>query len=422
MNKKIAVTMIALSFIIGVTVSRIGFAEKQQAPKDDIYKELELFSDALSIIRTDYVDNVKSKDLMYGALKGMLGSLDPYSQFLDPETYNEMKVETEGEFGGIGIEITLKDDMLTVITPIDDTPAFKSGLKAGDRIVKIDGNVTKDLSLVEAVRKLRGKPGTDVNVIILRESEKKLLEFKITRAIIKINSIKKSELVDTDIGYIKLIEFQENTPKELADSLKSLESKGMKGLILDLRNNPGGLLDVAVDVAGKFLDEGKVVVSTKGRVSDQNVEYKSKNKKEHLSYPMIVLVNNGSASASEIVAGAIQDYKRGIIVGTKSFGKGSVQTVIPMSDGSALRVTTSKYFTPNNRTIHGEGITPDIVVPYEEPVKKEINKEMELLDSLVGVKDNEPEDKNQDKKKENLDNQVVRAIDILKGIIIYSGK
>lgn len=429
MNKKFVLFIVVVSFIGGLAINHIGFAEKQQGlqqkeKKDDLYKELELFADAISVIRSDYVDEIKSKDLMYGAMKGMLSSLDPYSQFMDPDTYNEMKIETEGEFGGIGIEITIKDDLLTIITPIEDTPAYKAGLKAGDKIVKIDDAITKDLTLIEAVKKLRGKPGTDVKMTILRESEKKLLDFTITRSIIKIDSIKKAEMVEEGIGYIRLVEFQENTPRELLEALKKLEAQNLKGLILDLRNNPGGLLDVAVDVAGKFLGEGKLVVSTKGRVESQNTEFKSKNKNDHLNYPLVVLLNSGSASASEIVAGAIQDHRRGIIVGTKSFGKGSVQTVVPMSDGSALRLTTSKYFTPKGRSIHGEGIAPDIVVEYEEPSKKEkeLEEKMDVFDKLLEKPEKTEEEKIKEQKKKELDNQFSTAIDVLKGIVIYSAK
>ncbi len=431
MKKRIAMLLVIASFVIGITVYNISFAEKadkevQQKQKvDDLYKELELFSDAVSIIRADYVEEKKSKDLIYGALKGMLASLDPYSQFMDPDTYNEMKVETEGEFGGIGIEITLKDDLLTIISPIDDTPAYKAGLKAGDKIVKIDGAIVKDLTLIEAVKKLRGKPGTDVNIIVLREADKKLLEFTITRAIIKIASIKKAEILESGIGYIRLAEFQENTPKDLSEALQKLEAENLKGLVLDLRNNPGGLLDVAVDVGGKFIQEGKVVVSTRGRVEAQNLEFKSRNKNNrHLSYPIVVLINGGSASASEIVAGALQDYKRAILLGTKSFGKGSVQTVVPMSDGSAVRLTTSKYYTPKGRSIHGEGIMPDILVEYEErSVKdKEVDKEAALLEKLLEGREKTPEEKAEEKKKKELDNQLLRAVDVLKGIVIYSGK
>ncbi|MCX5687212.1 MAG: S41 family peptidase [Candidatus Omnitrophica bacterium] len=432
MKKRIVLLLVIASFAVGITAHNMSFAEKQQEQQkqktDDLYKELELFSDAISVIRADYVEEKTSKDLIYGALKGMLSSLDPYSQFMDPDTYSEMKVETEGEFGGIGIEITLKDDLLTIISPIDDTPAYKAGIKAGDKIVKIDGSTTKDLTLIDAVKKLRGKPGTNVTIIVLRESNKKLLEFTITRAIIKIASIKKAEILEPGIGYIRLTEFQENTPKDLSDALKKLEAENLKGLILDLRNNPGGLLDVAVDVGGKFIQEGKVIVSTKGRVETQNIEFKSKNKNNHLNYPMVILINGGSASASEIVAGALQDYKRAILLGTKSFGKGSVQTVVPMPDGSGIRLTTSKYFTPNGRSIHGLGIMPDIIVEYEErspkdkEVDKEVDKEAALLEKLIDGKEKTPEEKAEEKKKKEVYNQLLRAIDVLKGIVIYNGK
>jgi len=428
MKKRIVLLLVIASFAIGIAAHNISFAEKQldqqKQKTDDLYKELELFSDAISVIRSDYVEEKTSKDLIYGALKGMLSSLDPYSQFMDPDTYSEMKVETEGEFGGIGIEITLKDDLLTIISPIDDTPAYKAGIKAGDKIVKIDGSTTKDLTLIDAVKKLRGKPGTDVTIIVLRESDKKLLEFTMTRAIIKIASIKKAEMLEPGIGYIRLTEFQENTPKDMSDALKKLETEGLKALVLDLRNNPGGLLDVAVDVGGKFIQEGKVIVSTKGRVEGQNIEFKSRNKNNHLDYPIVVLINGGSASASEIVAGALQDYKRAILLGTKSFGKGSVQTVVPMPDGSGIRLTTSKYFTPNGRSIHGLGIMPDIVVEYEEKSSKdkEIDKEADLLEKLMDTKEKTPEEKAGEKKKKELDNQLLRAMDVLKGIIVYNGK
>lgn len=424
MKKRIALGMVLIGFMAGLVMSHIGLAESPKM-SDDLYKELELFSDAVSIIRSDYVEEPKSKDLIYGALKGMLSALDPYSQFLDPDTYNEMKIETEGEFGGIGIEITIKDNLLTVIAPIDDTPAYNVGLKSGDKIVKINGEITKDLTLIEAVKRLRGKPGTNVDVTVLREDEKKLLDFTITRSIIKLESIKKAEIIESGIGYIRLSEFQEKTQSDLEKALKSLEAEGMKGLILDIRNNPGGLLDSAVDVSERFLEEGRTIVSTKGRVESQNFIFKSKNKNKHLDYPMVVLINGGSASASEIVAGAIQDHKRGIIMGTKSFGKGSVQTVVPLSDGSAVRLTTSKYFTPSGRSIHEHGIDPDIAVEYKDMSKEETDEEdkSDIFDQLMKKPEDNEEKKNEEKKKkEKYDNQILSALDVLKGIIIYNKK
>ena len=416
MRRRIVVGMMVIGFLAGALFYNISFAEKEEV-SDNLYKELELFSDAMSLIRSDYVEEAKSKDLIYGAMKGMLASLDPYSQFMDPDMYKEMKIETEGEFGGIGIVITLKDNLLTIISPIDDTPAHKVGLQAGDKIVKIEDEITRDLTLIEAVKKLRGKPGTDVRVTVLREEERKLLDFTITRSIIKIESIKRVGIVKDGIGYIRLVEFQENTHRDLEIGLRDLEKEGMKGLILDLRNNPGGLLDSAVSVSEKFLEEGKIVVSTKGRVESQNFIFNSKSKKKHLYYPMVVLVNGGSASASEIVAGAIQDHKRGIIMGTKSFGKGSVQTVVPLSDGSAVRLTTSKYFTPSGCSIHGEGIMPDIEVEYKKEPKVE-----EKTDDNLAIFDELQEEKEDEEKKEKIeyDNQVMSAVDVLKGIILYS--
>ncbi|MBU1146899.1 MAG: S41 family peptidase [Candidatus Omnitrophica bacterium] len=418
MRRRIAVGMMVIGFLAGALFYNVSFAEKEEV-SDNLYKELELFSDAMSLIRSDYVEEAKSKDLIYGAMKGMLASLDPYSQFMDPDMYKEMKIETEGEFGGIGIVITIKDNLLTIISPIDDTPAHKVGLQAGDKIVKIEDEITRDLTLIEAVKKLRGKPGTDVRVTVLREEERKLLDFTITRSIIKIESIKRVGIVKDGIGYIRLVEFQENTHRDLEIGLRDLEKEGMEGLILDLRNNPGGLLDSAVSVSEKFLEEGKVVVSTKGRVESQNFIFNSKSKKKHLDYPMVVLVNGGSASASEIVAGAIQDHKRGLIMGTKSFGKGSVQTVVPLSDGSAVRLTTSKYFTPSGRSIHGEGIMPDIEVEYKKEPKAE-----EKTDDNLAIFDElqeEKEDK-EEKEKTEYDNQVMSAVDVLKGIILYGRK
>ena len=423
MNKRMAAVMMVVTFAIGFLISSISLAEKDEG-QDDIYKELELFSDTVSIIRSDYVEEPKSKDLIYGALKGMLSALDPYSQFMDPDTYNEMKVETEGEFGGIGIEITIKDDLLTIIAPIDDTPAYKVGLEAGDKIVKINGEITRDLTLIESVKLLRGKPGTDVKVTVFREKERKLLDFTITRSIIKIESIKRSEIIKDDIGYIRLIEFQEKTKRDLETSLRKLEKQGMKGLILDLRNNPGGLLNAAVDVSDKFLEEDKVIVSTKGRVENQNFIFKSKGRKKHLIYPMVILINGGSASASEIVAGAMQDHKRGIIIGTKSFGKGSVQTVMPLSDGSAVRLTTSKYFTPSGQAIREDGITPDIIVEYKETPRVDEEGKEAIFDDLLEEKKDEKVEKPEQKKEEKkeYDNQILSAVDVLKGIIIYGEK
>ena len=371
MYKKVVLAVILIViFFAGVSLA----TSLDRKKKDELYKQVELFSDTLAIIDTDYMDEVKPKDLIYGALKGMLASLDPHSQFMNPDDYEELKVDTEGKFGGIGIEITLKDDLLTVITPIEDTPAWKAGLKPQDRVVKINGELTRGIDLNAAMKKLRGNPGEVVNITVLRESEKKLLEFSITRAIIKINDIKDVKILEDGIGYLRLIEFRENTVKDFNLAVEKLTKLKMKAFILDLRNNPGGLLESALGVAGKFIPEGKLIVYTKGRKADQNLKFFADAKLPILDLPMAVLINEGSASGSEIVAAALQDYKRAEIIGTKSFGKGSVQTVIPLNDGSALRLTTSKYFTPLDKVIHGKGVIPDIAV--ENKVKEGADKEI----------------------------------------------
>ncbi len=419
-------------FLIGLILCGIFFvfiyrgssgAEKKEKIKDDFFRRVELFSDSLAIIKMEYVDEVSPKDLIYGALKGMLSSLDSHSQFMDPDTYNELKVDTEGKFGGLGIEITIKDGLLTVITPIEDTPAWKAGIKSGDIIVKINKELTRDMTLTEAVKKMRGAAGEEINITILRESEKKILEFKIIRDIIKIKGIKDPRILEDGIGYIRLVEFREDTPYEFNVALGTLYRQGMNALILDLRNNPGGLLEAAVRVSEKFVESKKLIVYTKGRKVSQNLEFLSREKNPIFDLPIIVLINEGSASGSEIVAGCLQDYKRAIIVGVKSFGKGSVQTIVPLSDGSALRLTTSKYFTPNGQQIHGKGVIPDIVVESTvidsrgtEDVKSEKEKIQEVFENI----EKSPEEKKIDQPKDyKLDNQLARAVDILKALRIF---
>lgn len=421
MRRKFFISLIAVSAIL--IFFGLGISETERKKKDDLFRQVSLFSDTLAIIQSEYVDEVKPKDLIYGSLKGMLSSLDPHSQFMDPDTYNELKVDTEGKFGGIGIEITIKDGLLTVVTPIEDTPAWKAGLKSNDRIVKINNELTRDMTLTEAVKRMRGKPGEAVNLTVLRESEKKILEFKIVRGIIKIKDIKEAKILEDGIAYIRLVEFAENTPQEMNTALDNLTKEKMNAVILDLRNNPGGLLDSAVRISEKFIEKGKLVVSTKGRKTSQNMEFVSHAANPILNLPIVVLINEGSASGSEIVAGCLQDYRRAIIVGIKSFGKGSVQTVIPLSDGSALRLTTSKYFTPLGKVIHGKGVVPDILVEegkIELSGKDDLSaqKQDEVFDKLEKKEKAEKEDKTQDYK---VDNQLMRALDILKAIKISKG-
>jgi carboxyl-terminal processing protease len=412
-----------LSAVLLFAVVSGAFSANKKRNHDALYRQVELFSDTLAIIHNEYVEDTKPKDLIYGSLKGMLASLDPHSQFMDPETYNELKVDTEGRFGGLGIEITIKDGLLTVITPIEDTPAWKAGIKANDHIVKINDELTREMALTDAVKKMRGKPGEEVHLTILRNSEKKLLDFKIIRAIIKIKDIKQVRILDDGIGYIRLAEFRENTLKEFNNALSNLSRQKMNALILDLRNNPGGLLDVAVKVAGRFVPSDKMIAYTKGRRQDQNLEFFSDSKNVILELPLVVLINEGSASGSEIVAGVLQDYKRAIVIGNKSFGKGSVQTVIPLGDGSALRLTTSHYFTPSGKIIHGKGVTPDILVeakkedsdskPDEVKISKpdEIFKAVELKDKKIKLPEDAFDYKN--------DPQIMRAVNTLKAIELY---
>jgi carboxyl-terminal processing protease len=326
------------------------------------YENLRLFTEVLSIVQSQYVDEVPPKDIIYNAIKGTLRGLDPHSSFLDPEMYREMQVETSGSFGGLGIEITLRDDVLTVVAPIEGTPAYRAGIQPGDRILKIEGLSTKDMQLADAVKRMRGKPGSKITITIVREGWTEPKEFLITREQIRVQSVKSNQL-EPGIEYIRLRQFQEQTANDLETSLEKYTKEGkIQGLVLDLRNNPGGLLTSAVEVTEKFLEPGKLVVYTEGRVRNQNMRFSSNAKRTFTTFPIVVLVNQGSASASEIVAGALQDWGRAVVLGSQSFGKGSVQTIIPLSDGSGLRLTTAKYFTPKGRSIHGKGITPDILV------------------------------------------------------------
>lgn len=366
------------------------------------YEELKVFTEVLSIIKKSYVEEVKVKDLVISAMKGMVGSLDPHSAYLTPEALKELKVETKGEFGGIGIQIGIKDGVLTVIAPIEDTPAYKAGIKAGDKILRISGEPTKRMEIHEAVSKMRGQKGTTVTLTILREGWKETKDFTIVRDIIKIKSVK-HRLLDDGIGYVKLIQFQEPTANDLVSALNKLQKEGMKSLILDLRNDPGGLLNIAVNTAEVFLPPKKLVVYIQNRVGEKIEYYTEKSYPYFEEIPMVVLVNKGSASASEIVAGALKDWNRAIIVGEQTFGKGSVQSIIPLSDGSGLRLTTAKYYTPNGTIIHNVGITPDIIV------KQEIFEHSELRE-----KDGQQREKTFTELDERTDLQLQKAIEVLK--------
>ena len=386
------------SLLVVLTLSLGGSVASKSADSSATYEQLKLFTEVLSIVQNQYVDEVPPKDLIYNAIKGTLRGLDPHSSFLDPDSYKEMQVETSGSFGGLGIEITLRDDVLTVVSPIEGTPAHRAGLLTGDRIVKIDGLVTKDMQLPDAVKRMRGKPGTKVTITVVREGWTEPKDFDITREQIRVQSVRSADL-GGGIAYVKLRQFQEQSPGDMAAALEKASKTGMKALVLDLRGNPGGLLTAAVEVTEEFIDDGKLVVYTEGRVRNQNMRFSAHAKKSYPNLPMVVLVNQGSASASEIVAGALQDWGRAIVVGTQTFGKGSVQTIIPLSDGSGLRLTTAKYFTPKGRSIHGKGITPDIVVEIPKETTAARDRQQPALDPMEELKK---------------DIQVQRALDVIK--------
>ncbi len=339
--------------------------KNSKASTVDSYEKLKTFSEILSLLEANYVEKVDANDLVDGAIRGMLKTLDPHTSYLPPEAFTQMKVETSGRFGGLGIEITIRKGILTVVAPIEDTPAFKAGVKAGDRIIRIEDESTLDMTLSDAVERLRGKIDTEVNITIFREGMGEPLEVTLVRANIQVKSVK-SKIYEGSIGYVKIRSFTKTTSRDLDKVLGEFREKNVKKLVLDLRNNPGGLLNQAVEVSDRFLKPENLIVYTQGRTEEQNMRFTTHDRVQRVTYPMIILVNSGSASASEIVAGALQDSNRAIILGTQTFGKGSVQTIIPLSDGSALRLTTARYYTPSGRVIQENGIVPDIVV--EAPV------------------------------------------------------
>ena len=386
---------------------------------EDAYDTLKVFSEVLTLVRQNYVESTNSRELIFGAIRGMLEGLDPHSSFMPPELYKEMQVETQGSFGGLGIEITVRERYLTVVAPIEGTPADRAGIVAGDRIIRIDGAATKDMTLVDAVRKLRGPKGTPVTITILREDQDPF-DVTVTRDIIEVHSVRTSDLGD-GIGYIRLISFQERTSRDLQDELKALREKGMRGLVLDLRNNPGGLLTQAVQIADLFLEKGKLIVYTEGRAKSQNLSFVDQHDNPQ-DFPMVVLVNKGSASASEIVAGALQDHQRAVVVGTQTFGKGTVQTVIPLNDGSGLRLTTAKYFTPNKRAIDGAGLTPDIVVEPPKPptTTKNQGPTKDRRPETIGEQEGDPSRPlGRSAPDPKNDPQLGRAVEVLKAILIH---
>ena len=340
------------------------------AETSDVYENLEIFTEVLREIQENYVDVKEYEELIQGAIKGMVEDLDPHSSYMTKEGYEDLMVNTRGRFDGVGIEITIRDNMLTVVSPIEGTPAYEAGIEAGDQIVKIDGELSMDMSLTDAVSRIRGERGTKVNLTVRREEVGELLEFFITRDEIPIASVR-HYLLTPNIAYVRISTFQGETDRDLAKALEEIEEgRNLEGLILDLRWNPGGLLTQSISVSDFFLDSG-VIVSTKGRDDLQNMNVSAEKNDSPRDYPMIVLVNGGSASAAEIVAGALQDNKRALVLGTQTFGKGSVQTILPLSDGAGLRLTTANYYTPSGRSIQASGITPDIILDYVPPNEDE---------------------------------------------------
>ncbi len=414
------VVVLAVNFAVGAFIY-LNAAEAKE--KDSAYPNLELFSRVMEIVRKDYVDgqNLTYQDLVYSALKGMVGALDPHSEFMEPADFKELQDDTQGVFGGLGLVVGMKDNYVTVISPMEDTPAFRAGILTGDRIIKIDGKGTERMNLQEAVRSLRGEPGTIVTVTVLRPVSGQTKDYKLTRAVINIDMVKdingKKEfpLGENKIGYVRITQFGEKTAEELEPALEKLKSQGMKGLILDLRWNPGGLLDQAVEVCEKFLPRGELIVTTEGRDRSQNSVRRALGHGDELhNTPVVVLVNMGSASASEIVAGCLQDLKRAIILGEKTFGKGSVQNVVRLEDGSGLRLTTAKYYTPSHKVIQEHGITPDIVVPTTD----EEDRAILIKRSIGGIES--LDEKEREAVMHTRDPQLDRAMDLLKGIELFT--
>jgi len=400
--RKRGIVFILVVMVIGFSVN-LSFAKE----RDALYENMDIFAEALAMVEKRHVEDKTPQDLVYGALAGLLSSLDAYSQFLTPEEYADLLTETEGEFGGLGIEITIKDNLLTIVSPIEDTPAWKAGLKAGDVIVKIEGEVTKGITLSEAVKKLRGEPDSEVTITVLREKDRKVEDVTIVRGIIKIKDIKRALILEDGIGYVRVAEFREHTVRDLDKELEKLKEEGIEGLIIDVRNNPGGLLYSAIEASSRFLEDGKTVVSTKSKTQKEMVYASLPARQKFLDIPIVVVINKGSASGSEILAAALRDNNRAILLGEKTFGKGSVQTIVPLSDGSALRLTTSKYYTPAGEAIHEEeGVAPDIEIVEEERKIEDVFEEL--------------------KKKEEFDyrhdNQLVRALDLIKGILVLKEK
>jgi carboxyl-terminal processing protease len=436
MSKQFKTTLVLVfGIFLGISASLTGnvLANKEEA-KGLPLDQLRNFSDIFSRIKSDYVEDVEDEVLLEHAIRGMLSGLDPHSTYLSPDEYNELRIGTSGEFGGLGIQVGMEDGFVKVISPIDDTPAYKAGLQAGDLIIRLDDKTVKGMTLNEAVKVMLGKPGTDIELTVVREGNDKPLNFVVTRDIIKVKSVK-NRLLDPGYGYIRISNFQSRTAPQLLEAINDLKEENqanLKGLVLDLRNNPGGVLNAAAEVSDLFIDKGKLVY-TEGRIDNSHYEYNAKPGDILDGAPVVVLINGGSASASEIVAGALQDHKRAIVMGSKSFGKGSVQTIQELRSGGAVKITTARYFTPNGRSIQGAGITPDIVLDKYKVTSADDEsfgniKEADLSNHISNPTMTEEEiQKSKDDKKSEGDGvlatedyQLHEALLLLKGLAIFN--
>ncbi|MBF0217063.1 MAG: S41 family peptidase [Candidatus Omnitrophica bacterium] len=441
MKKLLAGPLLLAAVLIGAAM----YVQAENDPPEDekgIFEFVQIFSDAFSLIHSEYFKNVKSKDLIYGAIEGMTSKLDGYSEFLDAESFKEITEETKGEFGGIGVEIGVRDGVLTVISPMEDGPAFVAGIRSGDLIVKINDEITRGMTLDDAIKLMRGDPGTKINISVRREGVPEVIDLEITRDIIKLKSVKEAKILEGVIGYIRIVDFQLHTARDLRDGMKGLIDKGARSVIIDLRNNPGGLLDAAIDAADCFMDPGELIVYVEGRDPSKRVNFNAKRENLYKDIRLIVLVDGGSASASEIFAGAVKDNRKGLIVGETTFGKGSVQAVVPLKDGSAVKLTTAAYYTPSGKNIAEKGIEPDIFVKRiyenEEAVPADSGDKTET--AFEGVKGSGKEEKDKDKKEEGAgekdsgkksaasphdrperDNQLETSVSILKSATIFDG-
>ena len=414
----IVTAMVAVAFAAGLGAGPL-LAQSDQST----FRALKLFGDVFERVRAEYVEEIEDEELIEAAISGMLTSLDPHSSYLDEDRYRDMQVQTRGEFGGLGIEVTMENGLVKVVSPIDDTPAFRAGIEAGDLISQIDGEAVMGLSLSEAVELMRGPPNTDIALTILREGAEEPMEIELTRAVIKISPVRSR--VERDVGYLRVTTFNEQTEDALTDAVDTIQAEvgdDLLGVVLDLRNNPGGLLDQAVDVSDLFLDRGEVV-STRGRTAEEVQRFNARSGDILDGLPMVVLINGGSASASEIVAGALQDHRRAIVMGTQSFGKGSVQTIMPVSGAGAIRLTTARYYTPAGTSIQATGIVPDIEVKQATLDVEDAEQQRRREANLRGSLDN---DQNQDGGAEERadlaerDYQLARAVDLLRGVSLFS--